>query len=132
MTDYWWRNSDKQILVLLMCGVREWDRDAEGVLLRHKMIETYMKTDCKGFLFPVPIKKNKYNQFITRYPTGGFNCGHYGTDYTIFDYHDTECFPGPLSDWFKEHFKGEKAQKWFKEPFGKEEEKLTEKGKIDE
>ena len=52
--------------------------------------------------------------------------------YPLFDYHDTDVFPGPISDWFEEHFTGEKAQKWFKEPFGREKEKLTEKGKIDE
>tara|TARA_A100001515_G_C4505831_1_gene188292 strand:- start:21 stop:713 length:693 start_codon:yes stop_codon:yes gene_type:complete len=132
MRDYWWRHSDKQILVLLMCGVREWDRDTDGILLRHRMIETYMKTDCKGFLFPIPIKKNNYLESITRYPTGTLGCGSYGNAYTIFDYHDTEAFPGPISDWFDEHFKGKEAQKWFKEPFGTEKEKLKEKGEVDD
>ena len=121
MVGYWFNNPQKQILILLIHSVRDW---------RHS-IEEYMKTDCKGTLFSLPIKKNKYYESMTRYPRGGFNFIT-SNHYPLFDYHDTDVFPGPISDWFEEHFTGEKAQKWFKEPFGREKEKLTEKEKIDE
>ena len=121
MVDYWFNNPQKQILILLIHSVRDW---------RHS-IEEYMKTDCKGTLFSLPIKKNKYYESMTRYPRGGFNFIT-SNHYPLFDYHDTDVFPGPISDWLEEHFTGEKAQKWFKEPFGREKEKLTEKGTIDE
>ena len=46
--------------------------------------------------------------------------------YLIFDYHDATSFSEPIDGWFKQHFTGEEAKKWYKKSFGKQLEKEEE------
>ena len=113
MRDYWWQNSDKQILILILFGVRERDE-----------IKNFMKLNCKGVLYPVPIKKNNYLESITRYDYRNIclDCSD-NKGYPIFDYHDTDCFPPPIEEWFDQHFTGKEAKKWYEKSFGRQLEK---------
>lgn len=118
MRDYWWENSDKQILILVLFGVRTWiDKERDE-------IKNFMKLNCKGVLYPVPIKKNNYSESITRYDVRNIrlDCSD-NKGYLIFDYHDTEGFPSPIEGWFDQHFKGEEAKKWYEKSFGTQLEK---------
>ena len=117
MRDYWWQNSNKQILILVLFGVRTWeDRDE---------IKNFMNLNCKGVLYPVPIKKNTYLESITRYDVKKIWLSD-DICYPIFDYHDATSFPEPVDGWFERHFTGEKATEWLAESFGRALEKEKE------
>ena len=120
MREYWWQNSNKQILILILFGVRTWETKDE--------INQFMKLNCKGLLYPVPIKKNNFLESIVRYDFRKINLNGEGKGYLIFDYHDTCVFNEPINEWFEQHFTGEKATKWYQEPFGKQ----LEKGRYDD
>ena len=117
MAEYWCRNSGKQILILVLHGVKTWENRDE--------IGQFMSLNCKGLLYPVPIKQNNYLQYTTRYNVSNINCNGDGKGYFIFDYHDAEVFQGgTIEEWFETHFTGEKAKEWLSKPFGREKEVL--------
>ena len=117
MAEYWSRHSEKQILILVLHGVRTWENKDE--------IGEFMSLNCKGLLYPVPIKKNNYLEYITRYDVNNINCNGDGKGYFIFDYHDTDVFPSEtIEEWCETHFTGEKAKEWLSKPFGREKEVL--------